>query len=144
MPDEARLFAVERELNNTVLGAFDEILAFELLDIVALWPQMPRLTKRATEIANDIPVIDGAVALHVVQRVVRVLQIPAVEDEKNDEEPPKGKSVDKRIVLPCPRTASVQRRFVQSEPSSGFELRSLRVGQFECRQVIHGRLMVAN
>src|SRR5262249_23191988 len=79
---------VEGEPHEAVVDAADERLPLEALDVAAARIHPPRLAERRAEILDDIPVARALarVAGDLVQLVVLVLQVGAVQDDQQDEE----------------------------------------------------------
>src|SRR5262249_25589527 len=106
--------AVIAELYVASADARDELLVREEFGIAALGIEPARLAERSADIADDIPP-RGAFArlLQLVKRVVRVLQIGAVEHHQDDEQAAIRRSVGEWILLPRPLAAILQRFVVR-------------------------------
>src|SRR5262249_38303985 len=96
----------------------------EALDIVALRCKATGLAERGTEIAYDIPASDLTAPAHLVDRVVRVLQIPAVEDEQDREQSFIRARADERVLPPRPRIQSRERWLLQPETPARHDARA--------------------
>src|ERR1700730_18097083 len=83
---------------------------------------------------------------HLIQRVVLVLEIGAIERDQDDEEPLIRRRADKGVLLPRPWTAILERGVGEAEPPATFRVRARtrRVGHYEGREVVHRRLVIAD
>ena len=82
--------------------------------------------------------------LQLVERVVFVLDVRAVEHHEDDEEPLVGPRPDERILLPRPFTDVFDRLLGQAKATARFDMRALAVRDRQTREKVHGRLVVAD
>src|SRR5258706_5517648 len=126
--------AVIAEDHEPISDADDGGVAFELIRIVPRRSDPTGFAQRRAEIADDVPLRGvTARAADVVQRVVRVLEVEAVEHEQDREQTLVRPHPDERVHLPRPLAAASQRRLVQAETSAGLDARARCVAHREGR-----------
>src|SRR6267378_2174045 len=136
--------AVIVEFDEPVLDVGDERITLEELDDAALRMQARRFSERGPEIADDVPALDlVARGLHVVQRVVDVLEIRAVEHQENDEQSLVRFRADERVLLPGPLTHLLHGWQFQPESSARRGSHARFVAHRERREKVDRGLVIA-
>src|SRR5436190_21273653 len=108
--EQFRMPAVITEGHEAVADPGDEGLAFEPTRIVPGGPESSALAERRSQIADDIQLLGAAAGeTNVVDRVVRALEIEAVECQEDDQQPLERPRSDERVSLPQPRATAVHR-----------------------------------
>ena len=132
------------ELDLLARDTGDETAAFESFEPVASWIELAGLAERRAEVADEKPSRDAVRRLlHVVDRVVGVLQIGAVQHQQHDEHAAELARGEKGVVGPLPQFARRQRRQLRPEARLALAPRLLRPGRGPGRQVIDRRLVIA-
>src|SRR5262245_25091897 len=102
-------------------------------------------SERGAEIAHDIPLLYRAVGVPVrVDGVVRALQIDAVEHHEYHQQSLMGPRTRERILFPVPRGALCEIGTLQAESAARLLSAAERVSQRERRQIVDGRLVIAD
>src|SRR5262249_21733728 len=130
------------EFDEITAEAGDVPLAFEFLDVVSLWPKPASITKRSAEIPDDVPGVDAAVPLNLIDLVVRLLEIPAVKRQQDYQETVVRLRAFHERVIPGPRADVAQRRVVEPEASAAFGVNARSILHLERRQEVHRRLVI--
>ena len=87
--------------------------------------------------------LDAIRCLHIVEGVVGVFQIGAVQHHQNDEQPLVRFRADERILLPGPLPQLFEVFDIRPEAAAGLLMRALVVPQDERLHEIDGRLVIA-
>ena len=132
------------ELDEAVADARDVARAFEQVEIVARRRQAAGASERVADIAHDVPAFAAAVILELVDGVVRVLQVRAVEHHQDRQQPLIRLLSDEGVLLPGPFAVIRQRGLIQPEAAARFDMPAGRVAQRERWQVVDRRLVVAD
>src|ERR1041385_2208127 len=90
-------------------------------------------SEREPEIADDVPLLrrPARPVVVLVQGVVRVLQIGAVEQQQDDEQPLIRPLADERVLLPRPLPAVLQRGQIETEAAALNQMRARSIAQRE-------------
>src|SRR5688572_24280378 len=91
------------EDDGVVLDALDKRLALEQFSVAALRFESPCVTQRHPDVSDHEETAWSGRGAQFVQRVVRVLDVGAVEHQKDDEQSLERPRSDKRVLLPRPR-----------------------------------------
>src|SRR5258708_2293314 len=93
--------AVIVETDEAVLDVQDEGTAIEEVGVRARRHEAPSLAECGAQIANHVPAFGSVARLrHLIQGVVDVLEVRAVEDREDDEQASIRARADERILLP--------------------------------------------
>src|SRR5262245_27037595 len=134
------------ELDGRPVDTLDEAFLLESVDRVPVRIQLSGFSQRCAEVANDIPSRRTVPRwLGIVDAVVRILQVGAVQHQQHNEQALQFTSTAERIVGPTPHLFCANQIWkLGSEPSLAYD-RRLAVSGIEPpgRQVVNGRLMVA-
>src|SRR5262249_12510025 len=124
------------EPHEPVLHTDDESLAREDVGIAALRRQTTGLAECGAEIADHVPMLhDDASLADLVKRVVRVLEIGAVEQYQDHEQPLVRPHADERILLPRPFADMLEIVVGEAKTAAGLDVRpSLAIVDRERRQ----------
>ena len=137
--------AVIVELDETVLHAGDERLALEDVGVAALPRQTSGLTERRAEIADHIPAVHrSTLVLQLVERVVLVFEIRAIEHHQDDQQALVRPRADERILLPRPFAGVLDRFLGQAKTPARLYMRAFPVADRQRRQKVDRRLRVAD
>jgi hypothetical protein len=133
------------ELDEAVLHTVDEGLALEDIGIAALRRKTRGLTEGRTEVANRIPLVDASsLFLHLVEHVVLVLDVRAVEHHQDGQQSLIRPRAHERVLLPRPAAGTLERFLAQAKSTTWLHVGALLVSDRENRQKVDGRLMVAD
>src|SRR2546422_3139389 len=136
--------AVIVELDEPVLDVGDERVALEEVDDAALRMQARGFSERRPKIADDVPALDlVAGGLHVVQRVVDVLEIRAVEHHEDDEQSLVRFRADERVLLPGPLAHLLHGPQLQPESAAWGCSHARLIAHRERREKVDRRLVIA-
>src|SRR5262245_50157591 len=106
------------KLHEAVRDAGYERFPIEDIRIAALRSQFASFAERGAEITNDVPAARGLSALHIIQRVVFVLEVRAVEHHQDDEQSLIRTHADERVLLPRPLAGVLERLVGQAEAAA--------------------------
>src|SRR5262245_3266161 len=145
---QLRMRASSAELDEAVSHACDEPALLVPAGIVAARTRAAAVAERGPQIADDIPMFDFAVGRHPIERVVRVFQIGAVEEQQDGEQTLMRRRSDEWVPPPGPRAHVLERRRVQSKPAAGTRAAArcgrLAVVDGERGKEIYRRLVIAH
>jgi hypothetical protein len=127
-----------------VADAEDERHPLERVDIALARRKAMPVAERRTQVARHVPVLDAIAVLVLVERVVAVLQIRAVEHHHEREQSTVRPRADEGVLPPGPYALAVQRLFLEPESPARFRARAPVVLQLERGEVVHHRLVVAD
>src|SRR5262245_21219639 len=133
------------ELDKSALLPGDELRAGEDIEVVPLRRDATCPSKSKTEITHHVQVPRRRAGCRrvLVQRVVGVLEIRAVEHQQDDQQSLVWPLSDKGVLLPRPFALTDERRQVQAEAASAFDMDTRFVAHRERLEVVDGRLVIA-
>src|SRR6266849_1224821 len=123
MIDQISVDRVIVERHKPAADTADEPNLLEDIRLVLLRVETADLPERRPEIAHDKPIRWFLVPpLDLVQRIVLVLEIRAVEHHQDDEQAFVRRRADEWVLIPGPLAAIFERRVMQAESSAGLRV----------------------
>ena len=94
------------------------------------------VAERGAEVARHVPLLDEIAVAVLVERVVGVLEVGAVEHHQHHDQSLVRLGADERVVFPLPEAGLLQRRILQAEAAADFDRLAEVVFQRERRQEV--------